>query len=153
MMKFLQSKRVACFIYSKSLKFYRKNSNKDLILQRQVLAHVCKIDVLKDFAKLTRKYLYTVFNEVPDLHTAALLQKRPRLRCIPVNVVKFLKTPFLKNSSRRLLLTLQVHKVDKSVSRYCNKDVKVISIEAILVTLCQLWKMFSMVRKLWKPPN
>ena len=38
----------------------------------------------------------------------------------------------------RLLLTLQVHKVDKIVSRYCNKEIKVISIEAILVVLRQI---------------
>ena len=31
----------------------------------------------------------------------------------------------------------QVHKVDKNLSRYCNKDIEVITIEAILVTLCQ----------------
>ena len=39
------------------------------------------------------------------------------------------------------------------MSRYCNKDIKVISTKAILVTLCQLWKWFRMVRKLWKPPS
>ena len=49
--------------------------------------------------------------------------------------------------------TLQVHKVDKNVSRYYNKDIKVIPVEPILVTLCQLWKWFSMLRKLWKPTS
>ena len=82
----------------------------------------------------------------------ALLQKRPRRRCFPVNVVKFLRTPFLKNSSGQLLLTLQVHKVDKNMSRNCNKDIKVKSTEAILVTLYRLQKWFCMVRKLWKLP-
>ena len=62
-------------------------------------------------------------------------------------------TDVLKNSSGRLLLTLQVHKVDKNVSRYCNKDIKVISVEAVLVTLYQLWKWYCMVKKLWKPPS
>ena len=28
-----------------------------------------------------------------------------------------------------------------------------ISVEAILVTLCQLWKWFSMLRELWKPAS
>ena len=46
------------------------------------------------------------------------------------------------------LLTLQVHIVDKNASRYCNKDITVILTEAILVTLCQLWKWLCMVRKL-----
>ena len=57
--------------------------------------------------------------------------------------MKLWGTPFLKNSSERLLLTVQVHKVDKNVSRHCNKYIKVISIEAILVTLCQPWKWFA----------
>ena len=43
-------------------------------------------------------------------------------------------------------------KVDKNVSRFCNKDIKVVSIEATLATLFQLWKRFGMLRKLWKPP-
>ena len=29
------------------------------------------------------------------------------------------------------------------MSRHCNKDLKVLSIQAILVTLCQLWKWFT----------
>ena len=57
------------------------------------------------------------------------------------------------STCRQLLLTLQVHKVDKIVSRYCNKDIKVISIEALLVTLYRLWKWFFTVRKDWKPPS
>ena len=80
----------------------------------------------------------SVFNEIAVLQAAALLQKRPRRRCFPVNFVEFLRTPFLKNFSGRLLLTLQVNKVYKNVPRYCNKDMEVVSIEAILVTLCQL---------------
>ena len=38
-------------------------------------------------------------------------------------------------------------------SRYCNKDMKLTSIQAVLVTLCQLWKWFCMLRKLWKSPS
>ena len=79
-----------------------------------------------------------VFNEVAGLQPATLSQKRPWNRCFPVNALKFLRTLFLKKSSGRLLLTLQVHKVDKNVSGYCNKDIKVISIQAILVNLCHL---------------
>ena len=44
-------------------------------------------------------------------------------------------------------------KIDKNVYRYCNKDIKVISNEAILVSFCQLWKWFCMLRKLWKPAS
>ena len=41
----------------------------------------------------------------------------------------------------------------KNMSRYCNKDIKVISIDAILVTLCQLLKKFCHLKKLWEPPS
>ena len=36
------------------------------------------------------------------------------------------------------------------MSRYCNKDIKVISALAIFVTLCQLWKWFLPVQKTLK---
>ena len=52
MTKFLYSKRVVCSVYSQSLKFYRKNSIIDNTLQRQALADVWKIVVLKVFAKV-----------------------------------------------------------------------------------------------------
>ena len=45
MTKFLQNEKVVC-------------SQKSL--QRQALADVCKIDLLKDFAKFTRKHLYQI---------------------------------------------------------------------------------------------
>ena len=41
----------------------------------------------------------------------------------------------------------------KNVSRYCNKDSKVMTVKKILVTFCQLWKWFCLLRKLWKPPS
>ena len=37
---------------------------------------------------------------------ATLLKKRLWHRCFPVNFVKFLRTPFLQNTSRRLLVDL-----------------------------------------------
>ena len=37
-----------------------RNSSKDLFLQKQALADVCKIDFLKDFAKFTIKHLYQI---------------------------------------------------------------------------------------------
>ena len=48
----LHSKTVACSVYSKNRKLY---GSKDFTLQKQTLADVCKVDVLKDFAKLTGK--------------------------------------------------------------------------------------------------
>ena len=59
---FLHCKIVASSVYSKSLNFTERNSSKDLFLQRQAFADVCKIDVLKDFAKFTAKYLYHILH-------------------------------------------------------------------------------------------
>ena len=44
------------------------------------------------------------FNKVAGLRPASLLKKRPWHRCFPVNFAKFLRTPFLQNTSGRLLL-------------------------------------------------
>ena len=62
-----------------------------------------KKGVLKNFAKLTGKHLCQslFFNKVLIVF---LLKKRLSHRCFPVNFVKFLKTPFLQNTTGRLLL-------------------------------------------------
>ena len=36
------------------------------------------------------------------------------------------------------------------MSKYCNKGIKIIYVQAIFVTFCQLWKWFSKLRELWK---
>ena len=60
--------------------------------------------VLKTFAKFVRKHLCQslFFNRVPGL--ATLLKIRLWHRCFPVNFAKFLRTPFLQNTLKRLLL-------------------------------------------------
>ena len=65
-------------------------------------------DVLRNFAKFTRKRLCQslFFDKVAGLRPSTLLKKRLWHRCFPVNVEKFLKTPFLQNTSGRLLLYL-----------------------------------------------
>ena len=62
---------------------------------------------LRNFAKFTGKHLCQslFFNKVADLRSATLLKKRLWHRCFPVNFAKFLKTPFLQNTSGRLVLT------------------------------------------------
>ena len=57
--------------------------------------------VLKNFVKFTGKHLY---QNLP--RPATLLKKGLWNRCFPVNFTKFLRTPFLQNTSRRLLLDL-----------------------------------------------
>ena len=56
----------------------------------------CRKSVLRNFTKFTGKYLCQslFFNKVAGLWH----------RCFPVNSVKFLRTPFLQNTSGRLLL-------------------------------------------------
>ena len=54
----------------------------------------CKKGVLRGFGKLSGKFLGKIllFNKVADLRTTALLKNR--LRCLPVNFVKLVRTRF-----------------------------------------------------------
>ena len=67
-------------------------------------------DVLRNFAKFTRKHLCQslFFNKVADLRPATLLKKRLWYRCFPVNFAKLLRTPFSQNTSGRLLLKIKL---------------------------------------------
>ena len=62
--------------------------------------------VLRNFAKFTGKHpCQTLFlNKVADLKPITLLKKRLWHRCFPVNFAKFLRTPFLTEHIRWLLL-------------------------------------------------
>ena len=68
----------------------------------------CKKDVLRKSAKFTGKHLCRslFFNEIAGLSLATLLKKRLWHRYFPVNFEKFLRTPFLQNTSGRLLLSM-----------------------------------------------
>ena len=65
----------------------------------------CKKSILRNFTKFTGKHLYQslFFNKVAG-QPANSLKKRLWHRCFPVKFVKFLRTPFLQNSSGRLFL-------------------------------------------------
>ena len=67
-----------------------------------------KKGVLRNFTKFTGKYLYQSlsFNKVGNLRPGTLLKKRPWHRCFSVNLAKFMKTPFLQNTSGRLLVEI-----------------------------------------------
>ena len=67
-----------------------------------------KKGILRTFAKFTGKHICQslFFNKVPGLSSATLLKKRLMYRCFPVNFLKFLRTPFLQNTSGRMLLFL-----------------------------------------------
>ena len=57
--------------------------------------------LLKNFAKSTGKspVLSIFFNKVAGLRSATLLKKKLWHRCFPVNFAKFLRTPFVQNTS------------------------------------------------------
>ena len=65
-----------------------------------------KSGVIKNLAKFTGKHLYQslFFNKVGGLSPATLLKKRLWHRHFPVNFAKSLRTPFLQNTSWRLVL-------------------------------------------------
>ena len=65
-----------------------------------------KKGVLRKFAKFTGKYLCQnlFYNKVAGLRPTTLSKKRPWHRCFPVKFVKFLRTPFLTEHPRWLLL-------------------------------------------------
>ena len=71
----------------------------------------CKKDVLRNFAKFTGKHGFqSLF--FAGLRPATLLKERFWHRCFPVNFVKFLRTPFLKEHLWWLLLDLESSVLD-----------------------------------------
>ena len=83
-----------------------KNIWKKSIIRSSRLEVFCKKGVLRNFEKFTGKHLCQslFFNKVACYRPATLLKKRFWNRCFPVNFAKFLRTPFLQNTSGRLLL-------------------------------------------------
>ena len=77
-----------------------------LCYQKQSPEVFYKKGVLKNFTKLTWKHLCQSFflNKVGGLRVATLLKKRLWHNCSPANFAKFLRTPFLQNTSGWLLL-------------------------------------------------
>ena len=57
-----------------------------------------------------------------SLRSATLLKKRLWSRCFPVNLVKFLRTPFLQNISGRLLLMLLTIAVKSRIIDFCESS-------------------------------
>ena len=68
----------------------------------------CKKGVLRNFTKLTGKQLFQslIFNKVAGLRRATLLKKWLWHRCLPMNFVKFPRTPFYIEYLWWLLLTM-----------------------------------------------
>ena len=75
-------------------------------VQKQPPEAFCKKMCSWKFHKIHRKTPVpeTFFSKAAGLRPATLLKKRLWYRLFPVNFVKFLRTPFLQNTSERLLL-------------------------------------------------
>ena len=82
--------------------------------------------VLRNFAKFTGKHLCQSlsFNKVADLSPAKLLKKMLWRRCFPVNFAKFLRTPFLQNTSGRLLLSIKLLMILKFIFMFSFRSVR-----------------------------
>ena len=111
--------------------------------QKQPPEVFCKKGVPINFAKITGKHLCQslFFNEVGGVWPAALFKKRLWHRCFPVDFEKFLRTPFLKSTSGRLLLTSLFWKYLKK-ERFCNYNLtrslpklKILSLQKLLLKL------------------
>ena len=86
------------------VKFLRETFYRTIRSSRQEL--FCKIGVLRNVPKFIGKHLYLSLNKVAGLRPTTLLKKRLWHRCFPVTFLKFLTTPFLQNTSGRLLLLI-----------------------------------------------
>ena len=80
---------------------YKQKAELFLVMQNSRSEVFCKKFVLRNFAKFTRKHLCQslFFDKVAILRPASLLKKRLWYRCFLVNFGKFLRTPFLQNTS------------------------------------------------------
>ena len=91
-----------------------------------------KKGVLRNFAKFSGKHLYQslFFNKVAGLSPATLLKKRCWHRCFLVNFAKILRTPFLQNTSGRLLLCIEflIHGVPYLVKKGVPRSVNYLHI-------------------------
>ena len=100
-------------------------SSEIVSVQKQPPEVFYKKGVLRKLSKFTGKHLCQslFFNKAAGLRPATLLKKRLWHRCFPVNFEKFLRTPFLQNTSGRLLLSVAflyycfVNKYQKSPRR------------------------------------
>ena len=78
------------------------------------------------------------------LRPVNLLKKRLWHRCFPMNFVKYLRTPFLQNTSGRLLLTKE--ELTKMVLEYQNKfDNMLSNINTELTSLRDSWNGISAI--------
>ena len=87
-------------------RYHERLNFKSCIFQKQHPELFSKKNVLRNFAKFTAKHLRQglIFKKVAGLRIATLSKKRHWHMCFPVNFAKFLRTSFLTEHLRWLLL-------------------------------------------------
>ena len=156
MAKFFHNKRVFYSVYSKRLKFHGKElQERPYSSEAWPCRRLQNRYSYKDFTKFTGKRLYQILYlmklQASSLH---LYCKRGLCSDVFLRICGIFKNVFLIELFRvpgDYFWLFKYVIVDKNVSRYCNKDIKVLSVQARFATLCQFWKWFYMLRKLWKP--
>ena len=80
--------------------------------------------VLRNFAKITGKHLCQsfLFRKFASSRPANLLKKGLSCRCLPVSFAKFLRTPFLQNTSGQLLLNIRTKITPQTSIIVCSSD-------------------------------
>ena len=78
--------------------------DQDILPEAATRGVLWKKGVLRNFTKFTGKHLFhsLFFNKVVGLRSVTMLKKRLWYSCFPVNIAKFLRIPFLHNTSGRL---------------------------------------------------
>ena len=85
----------------------------------------CKKLLLKLSAEFTEKHLcQSLFNKVAGLHTCKFIKKRLQYRCFPVNFVKHLGTPILKNIYEQVLLHFKYYTPANNRAKVITKTAK-----------------------------
>ena len=120
-------------------------------LHTETVAQTCSLKkgVLRNFVKFTWKYLCQslFFNKVTGLRPTTLFKRRPWHRCFSVNFVKFLRTAFLQNTYRRLLLHRKI--VNSMLSKYVWDNKKITCAILALSTQQWFWRKITYTILFW----
>ena len=111
-----------------------------------------KKGVLRNFAKFTGKHLCQglLFNKVAgQARPATLLKKSLWHRCFPVNFAKFLRTPFLQNTSVRLLLKFNENNFNQDINNqlFSEQAKEYASFEKLFLSLLEEHTYFDKSKK------
>ena len=106
-----------------------------------------KKGVPENLAKFTGKHLFLslYINKVKGVRTANLLKKRLWRRCFPVNLAKFLRTPFLEITYRRLLLKHGEHLFSQTY-RWLLLYLSQVNLTAAQMRQCAMWMIIMWIK-------